>query len=172
MAECLFLRSAAQPGRPATWDRAAETAAAVLVDKYGLDPKAFIVADGSGYSRGNRIAPLGLTALLKALAGEPSFVRSLPICGVDGSLERRLREAPFHGRVAAKTGSIASVSALSGYALDNQGRPALAFSVIVNGPTWAKGHSARTLQDDICRALITWLDARLSPQAAGERQAP
>jgi serine-type D-Ala-D-Ala carboxypeptidase/endopeptidase (penicillin-binding protein 4) len=44
------------------------------------------------------------------------WLASLPIAGADGTLERRMKGTSAEGRVHAKTGTIAYVRALSGYA--------------------------------------------------------
>ncbi len=169
MAECLFLRSAVEPGVPADWSRAARTAARVLAEDYGLSGKAIRIADGSGLSRRNRAAPGAITSLLGAMVGERRFVDSLAVAGVDGSLEGRLAGPRCRGRVLAKTGSLAGVSALSGYVLDQAGKPALAFSILINGRTWGKSHTARGLQEEICETLVGWLDQpTTAPAAASE----
>lgn len=159
MAECLFLRSAVADDAPATWERAAEVARKVLTGQYGLPADQFVVADGSGYSRRNRASPACITALLRALAGEPAFVKSLAVAGVDGSLEDRLTTLGARGRILGKTGSLAGASALSGYVTDEGGQCVLAFSILVNGRTYGKKTSARATQDAICRTLIQAVDA-------------
>lgn len=160
MAECLFLRSAVEGGQPGSWKSAAQIANAVLARDYGLPAGQFNAADGSGYSRANRISPAGMTKLLRAMAGEPMFVESLAVSGDDGSLTRRMKDATGRGRVLAKTGSLAGVSALSGYVTDRAGKPAYAFSVIVNGATYGKKTSARGLQDALAETLVKYLDAQ------------
>jgi D-alanyl-D-alanine carboxypeptidase/D-alanyl-D-alanine-endopeptidase (penicillin-binding protein 4) len=159
MAECLFLRSAVEPGAPATWEKAAKTAAAVLQADYGLPAGQFHVADGSGFSRKNRVSPAALTSLLRAMAGKKAFVESLSIAGVDGTLQRRLAAPPCRGRILGKTGSLAGVSALSGYVLDRTGKPALAFSILINGRTRGKRRDAGGLQAAVCGILIRAVDA-------------
>jgi len=159
MAECILLRSAAGEGRAASWQRAARLARTVLIEDYGLDGGQFSVSDGSGLSRKNRASPAVLTRLLRALVKEPTFVRSLAVAGTDGSMRRRLR-GPCRGRVLAKTGSLAGISALSGYVLDRAGRPALTFSVLTNGRTYGGGLSAKVMEDRICRLLVRAVDAR------------
>jgi len=163
MAECLFLRSAAG-SEPADWTRAAKTATQVLTGDYHLPAGQFRVADGSGLSRRNAVSPAAMTSLLRALAGSKLFLQSLPVAGVDGSLTRRLRGSA-RGRVLAKTGSMSGVSGLSGYVLDAQGRPAIAFSILVNGRTYAKRSSARNLEDSICRLFVKHLDSLKAPPA-------
>ena len=97
------------------------------------------------------------TALLaKALKmkGADAFLASLPVGGEDGSMAKRLGNGA-KGRVLAKTGYIAGVSCLSGYVLDKDGKPAYAFSVLVNKTVDLTG--ARTLQDDVCGELVNTL---------------
>ena len=165
MAECILLRCAVGQGQPATWRRAARVARAVLVGAYGLDGRQFVISDGSGLSRKDRASAAVLTRLLRALAREPLFVRSLAVAGVDGSMRRRLK-GPCRGRILAKTGSLAGVSALSGYVLDRTGVPALAFSVLTNGRTHGKTLSAKAMEDRICRLLLEAVDARPSTRPA------
>jgi len=153
MAECLLLRSAVDGAKPADWKRAAKVATKVLVDHYGLKASQFKVADGSGYSRRNRVAPAAITHVLKVLASQRVFVRSLAVGGVDGSLKRRLAAA--RGRVLGKTGSLAGVSALSGYVLDRAGSPAVAFAILINGGV----ARAKAFEDRLCGILIEAVDA-------------
>jgi D-alanyl-D-alanine carboxypeptidase/D-alanyl-D-alanine-endopeptidase (penicillin-binding protein 4) len=109
------------------------------------------VVDGSGLSRSDRVTARELTAVLMALWQEPTF-RSiiwagLPVAGVSGTLEYRLKRGPAHRRVRAKTGTTDLASALSGYV----GRR-FAFVVLHNGSpvNWA---AARTAQDRFAQAL-------------------
>lgn len=158
MAEAMFLRSSVELNTPATWERAAAVARKTLIADYGLDGAQFSIADGSGLGRGNRISPANLTRLLRALVNEPRFTSALPVAGVDGSLQKRSQSWACKGRVIAKTGYISNVSALSGYVLDGDGRPVLAFSTLVNGPTWGQKQSARGLHEDICETLTSYVD--------------
>jgi D-alanyl-D-alanine carboxypeptidase/D-alanyl-D-alanine-endopeptidase (penicillin-binding protein 4) len=77
------------------------------------------IVDGSGLSRLDRLTANALAAILKAAYADPTikpaFVASLPVAGINGTLEDRLRKAPTRGRVLAKTGTTSDASALSGY---------------------------------------------------------
>jgi serine-type D-Ala-D-Ala carboxypeptidase/endopeptidase (penicillin-binding protein 4) len=90
------------------------------------------VADGSGLSPYNRLTARAVVALLRSawsdLAVRATFVGSLPIAGVDGTLEDRLMRPPAYGRVRAKTGTTNGSSALSGYVGSR-----FVFSVVQNG---------------------------------------
>jgi serine-type D-Ala-D-Ala carboxypeptidase/endopeptidase (penicillin-binding protein 4) len=77
------------------------------------------IVDGSGLSRLDRLTANALAAILKAAYADPTikaaFVASLPVAGINGTLEDRLRKPPTRGRVLAKTGTTSDASALSGY---------------------------------------------------------
>jgi D-alanyl-D-alanine carboxypeptidase/D-alanyl-D-alanine-endopeptidase (penicillin-binding protein 4) len=109
------------------------------------------IADGSGLSLDDRLTARALAALLVAVWDDPDlhdpFWRSLPVAGVNGTLEDRLQRAPARGAVHAKTGTTDRASALSGYVGDRYG-----FAVLQNGypvSTW----SARRAQDRFATAL-------------------
>ena len=78
-----------------------------------------MAADGSGLSRYDLTSAAALDALLSHMfisqGHREPWVAALPIAGVDGTLERRMKGTPAEGRVHAKTGSIAYVRALAGY---------------------------------------------------------
>ncbi len=111
------------------------------------------LVDGSGLARGNRASPYRLAKLLIALRrreGEfPAFFRSLSIAGRDGTLRPRMRGGPAHGRCRGKTGTIAGVSAVSGYCSARSGQ-AYVFSILMNG---VDPFGARRLQDRMLHAI-------------------
>jgi D-alanyl-D-alanine carboxypeptidase/D-alanyl-D-alanine-endopeptidase (penicillin-binding protein 4) len=153
VAECVFLKAG-----DGTWPGSAKLATQTLARTYGLPADSFTIDDGCGLSREDRISPAAMTSLLTQLArgpGADAFIKSLPICGVDGTMEKRLDEAPYKARVLAKTGYIGGVSCLSGYACDPAGKPQIAFSVMVNGIQGAA--AAKDLEDTIGEILVDWL---------------
>lgn len=101
----------------------------------GIDPAGVILADGSGVSWYNALAPADIVAVLRDQYGRAStfgaFYRSLARPGRDGTLSARLAGTPAAGRVAAKTGTLTGVSALSGY-IATRSHDLLAFSIVVN----------------------------------------
>ncbi|MBS3733926.1 MAG: D-alanyl-D-alanine carboxypeptidase/D-alanyl-D-alanine-endopeptidase [Phycisphaerae bacterium] len=156
-AECMLL--AAGDG---TWAGSAQRMTQTLIETYGLAEADVRAADGSGLSRRNRVTPRAVTAILAALSRGPGgavLLESLPTAGVDGTLRKRLGEPGVRGRIRAKTGYIRGVSCLSGYVLDDESVPRIAFSVMVNGIKPGKAWKAKNLQDAICRALIRHLNA-------------
>jgi D-alanyl-D-alanine carboxypeptidase/D-alanyl-D-alanine-endopeptidase (penicillin-binding protein 4) len=111
------------------------------------------VLDGSGLSLDDRLTARALAALLVAVWNDPDlrdpFWRSLPVAGVNGTLEKRLRRAPARGAVHAKTGTTDRASALSGYVGDRY-----SFAVLQNG--WpVRAWSARKAQDRFATALAS-----------------
>ena len=90
------------------------------------------IVDGSGLSLLNRLTAGALVGTLRAAWTQPeiktALLRSLPVSGRTGTLEKRLRRPPALGNVAAKTGTTSRASALSGYV-----RGRFIFAVIQNG---------------------------------------
>jgi D-alanyl-D-alanine carboxypeptidase/D-alanyl-D-alanine-endopeptidase (penicillin-binding protein 4) len=111
------------------------------------------ILDGSGLSLGDRLTARTVAALLTAawddVAVRNSFWGSLPIAGISGTLDKRLRRAPARGAVRAKTGTTDRASALSGYVRDRYG-----FAVLQNG--WpVRRLSAEKAQDRFATALAS-----------------
>ncbi len=124
----------------------------------GIPTDRLVIADGSGVSRYNLTNADTVTRLLVAAykdkANFPVFVDSLPLAGIDGTLEYRMKGTPAVGRVKAKTGTMKGVSALAGYTVTADGEP-LAFSMIMEnyvGPC----RKVRDLQDRIAVLLSTF----------------
>lgn len=90
------------------------------------------IIDGSGLSARNRLTAAALIGILITAWNDPlirpSFVHSLAVAGVNGTLEDRLERPPSRGSVLAKTGTTRESSSLSGYV-----RARWAFAVIQNG---------------------------------------
>jgi D-alanyl-D-alanine carboxypeptidase/D-alanyl-D-alanine-endopeptidase (penicillin-binding protein 4) len=90
------------------------------------------IVDGSGLSRLDRLTTNALGSLLKIAWADPAvrsaLLAALPVAGVNGTLQHRLRKPPARGRVLAKTGTTDSASSLSGYVSDRY-----AFAVMQNG---------------------------------------
>lgn len=111
----------------------------------------FSVADGSGLSRLNRVSPEDITEALSRAYDDPDiseeFVASLPISGVDGTLEKRFRS--LKGRIYAKTGYLEGARSLSGYVFGKNGR-VYVFSIISNG----MGARVKKLQNLLLRELV------------------
>ena len=89
--------------------------------------------NGSGLSRDNRASPKSVGQLLRAMSRRPEYLafrKSLPVAGHQGTLAHRMRGSAADGECRAKTGTINSVSALSGYC--HAGHGLVAFSILMN----------------------------------------
>src|SRR6185503_11710164 len=133
---------------------AGQAAVLEFLRRMGVDPRAWALQDGSGLSRSDLVSPRGMVSLLAAMDRHPhaaAFRNSLPIAGVDGTLEQRMRGTPAQGRVVAKTGTIRHVNALDGYATTRSGER-LAFAIIVNHHTGDPRQAASAI-DEIVNVL-------------------
>jgi len=148
--------------RPASWEDGLNTVRRWLIDSIGWAADGFYYGNGSGLYASNRFSPRQLVRLLSVgyrdFRWGPDLVASLSIGGVDGTISRRMANGPAAGRVRAKTGTLDGVSTLSGY-VATDGRAPLAFSIFVNGFTDENADYARLLQNDVCEAMIPFLES-------------
>lgn len=153
-AESIFYQLAALSGKQGAGRKEAAAYVDVLIRKVGLNPANYQIADGSGVSLYNYVSPELLVRLLE-FAWNDSSIRqslypSLPIAGVDGTLEKRMRKTAAEGNIHAKTGTVTGVSSLSGYATSPEGH-ILVFSIINQGISTAA--AGRDWQDKVCEVL-------------------
>jgi len=114
-------------------DSAQRVVGAQLV-AWGAPADGFAVRDGSGLSRHTYVSPRTLVAALDAMRRHPDFrlfYDALPIAGVDGTIDERMRGTPAQGNVHAKTGYIDKARSLSGYVTTADNR-LLIFSLLCN----------------------------------------
>ena len=132
-----------------------QAAVSEFLARLGGDAKSFLVTDGSGLSKTNRLTPALMTALLRQMYEHKSrqaFIASLAVPGEDGSLEKRFKDEPYRSHVIGKTGYVAGASCLSGYITTRKGR-VMAFAIFMNKFRGSNIEMHR-LQDRICRALV------------------
>jgi D-alanyl-D-alanine carboxypeptidase/D-alanyl-D-alanine-endopeptidase (penicillin-binding protein 4) len=101
----------------------------------GVEDGDFYLVDGSGVSLDDRIAPRAFTKLLDYAAKQPwgqEWRDTLPVAGVDGTLEARFTNSPLKGKMWAKTGTLQEVNTLTGYLTAASGKT-VSFSILVNG---------------------------------------
>ncbi len=141
-------------GRGATWKDGAKQVENMM-QRIGIPKDSYRIADGSGVSLYNYITPAAEVAVLRhAYSREnirPYLYASLPVAGIDGTLEERMRKSPARMNVRAKTGTVSGVSCLSGYCQAANGN-VLAFVIMNNGQQRAS--LARTLQDRLCEEMV------------------
>jgi D-alanyl-D-alanine carboxypeptidase/D-alanyl-D-alanine-endopeptidase (penicillin-binding protein 4) len=144
--------AAAEPEPGPSSTRAGARLAMRYARKLGAKPS---LVDGSGLSRADHASPRSVARLLDAARGRswfPALYDSLPIAGVDGTLDDRMRKGAARGRCHAKTGSLSDVSALSGYCKTRGGRT-IVFSILMNH---VNVNGARDLQDRMLNAIVRW----------------
>jgi D-alanyl-D-alanine carboxypeptidase/D-alanyl-D-alanine-endopeptidase (penicillin-binding protein 4) len=139
LAEVLGRMAAVAAGQPGSNDGATATVYKQVQD-LGISTDGLRVADVSGLSLGNQVSAGQLSDVVRAItSGTERSLRAaiggFPVAGLTGTLGSRYTDASTEGGaglVRAKTGTLNSVIALSGYVVDADGR-LLVFSFIGNG---------------------------------------
>jgi D-alanyl-D-alanine carboxypeptidase (penicillin-binding protein 4) len=104
---------------------------------WGAQPDGFVIRDGSGLSRYDYLSPETIVRTLASIRQDTAFsvfYDALPIAGVDGTIEWRMRGTAAQGNVRAKTGYVSNARSLSGYVTTADGRQ-LIFSALCNNWT-------------------------------------
>ena len=153
---CLQTKSDAEPKdcSALTSEDYAAIAAKFYADA-GIATGDVVQTDGLGLSRHDLVTPRAFVALLQYAAKQSwfaAFYDSLPVAGLDGTLEDRLKNSSATMRVHAKSGSVEHVRTRSGYAeLPNGQR--LIFSFMSNN-MGSKGHEANDALDALSAAMV------------------
>ena len=153
-AESLFYQLAASTGERPAKAKHARKEIGRLIEKVGLQPSRYKIADGSGLSLYNYVSPELEVDFLRYAYRHPeiydNMLPCLPIAGVDGTLSKRMRKGAAHENVKAKTGTVTGVSSLAGYLTTANGHR-ICFSIINMGIRHSS--SGRNFQDKVCQAL-------------------
>ncbi len=123
-----------------------------------------LLSDGSGLARDDLVTPRAIVTLLRYAAQQPwgsDFLSTLPVAGVDGTLQGRMTGTAASGSIEAKTGEIEHVRALSGYAT-TRGHESLVFAIFYNNNP-QHGVLTTAPVDAIATALVETLGT--SPRA-------
>ncbi len=139
LAEALGRMAAAAAGEAASNDGAKAAVRAELTE-LGIATDAMRFADVSGLAIDNQASARQLAEVVRAITSgtDPRLRAALdgfPVAGLSGTLDTRYEDAETSrgaGLVRAKTGTLNTVTALSGYVVDADGR-LLVFSFIGNG---------------------------------------
>ncbi|MFE4541622.1 D-alanyl-D-alanine carboxypeptidase/D-alanyl-D-alanine-endopeptidase [Arthrobacter sp. NPDC056727] len=141
LAETLGRMTAVAAGQPGTSD-AAKAAVLNELAGLGIPTGGMVTADVSGLALGNQVSARQFAEVVRAITnGKDTRLRAalagFPVAGLTGTLgDRYIDESTAEGAglVRAKTGTLNTVIALSGYVVDADGR-LLVFSFIGNGLT-------------------------------------
>jgi D-alanyl-D-alanine carboxypeptidase/D-alanyl-D-alanine-endopeptidase (penicillin-binding protein 4) len=123
-----------------------------------------LIEEGSGLSRRDIITPNATVALLAFMQRHrfsDVYRDALPVAGVDGTLQNRMKGTAAAGNARAKTGSLRYVYALSGYVTSAAGEH-LAFSIMLNNyynaeranPAASSGPRLPTPREDIDAIVV------------------
>lgn len=143
-----------------TWDNGIAKELEILNQQFGVDTSKLRFVDGSGLSTYNGTSAQRTTDLLIALQKQPWFplwYNSLPVAGntdplVGGTLKARMQNTAAANNLRAKTGTLDSVSAMSGYVTSADGER-LVFSIMEDH---FLGSSPKPLEDAIGVALANF----------------
>ena len=114
-----------------------------------------MINDGSGLDNADRLTCDLLNQTLDKQGPDSALAKGLAITGQRGTLRKRMRGTVAEGKVAAKTGTLATVAALAGFET-TRANEVLTFSFVQNGP---KEADATALQDRLAVALFDYPQA-------------
>lgn len=101
----------------------------------GIVRGSYVMKNGSGLNDANRFSAAQTNKLLVHMMSRfqvmPEFISSVGIAGKDGTLKYRFEGSDAVGMLRAKTGTLETVSALSGY-VQSVGGERFVFSIMVN----------------------------------------
>ena len=164
MARQVFLTlAAAWAPLPATPEKAADVVSRWLARRKVAMP-GFVIENGSGLSRAERLTASGLARMLAAADASDvrnDFATSLAVAATDGTLERRMTQAHAAGRALLKTGSLEGVRGLAGYVIDAAGTRWILVA-FVNHPNASRATPALD-------QLVEWVYRSSASYARGQR---
>jgi len=131
----------------------------------GITDGDVVLTDGSGLSCSDLVTPRAIVALLRYAEKQPwgkDFISTLPVAGVDGTLENRMRDSAASGLIEAKTGEVEHDRALSGYAATLR-REDLIFAIFYNNNPQGGPETAAAI-DAIATAMVETLGTKPPPK--------
>jgi serine-type D-Ala-D-Ala carboxypeptidase/endopeptidase (penicillin-binding protein 4) len=156
---------APNPDNHKTHERGDDEAGLAVIRQWlshaGISADTLSLHDGSGLSRLDLVTPETSARLLQAVSKSTTasvFRESLPIAGMDGTLQGRLGN--YKGLIAAKTGTLTYDNSLSGFLTTDDGQD-FVFSIMCNDHT-GKANSVRAI-DEIVGILFTYLKKSRKP---------
>ena len=126
-----------------------------LIGKYleilGIDKSEFVLDDGCGLSRGNKVSANVLAGVLKNIYDSSKWSEykdTLAVGGEDGTTYKYFREEKYKGKVIGKTGYISGVRTFSGVCQTDSGE--FIFSILTSGGS----SKVRAGINDIVKAVM------------------
>ncbi len=146
-AECLVKTISAEntPGRvKGRWSHGLSLVSQYL-DSLKIPETSYVLDDGSGLSRNNRLSPECLVAVLADMIHSKDakiFTASLAVGGEDGTIRKYFRQSPYRGNIIGKTGYISGVRSFSGICKTPRGD--ILFSILTEK---GNGYTRRCIND-------------------------
>lgn len=134
VAEATGRNLALEAGGVGSFDGASQAIEEAL-EELGMETEGLDLVDASGLSDANLVTAAQLTAALQIASTSPDLetvVTGLPAAGEEGTLQDRMVGTAAVDAVRAKTGTLSSVTSLTGTVQTEDGRTLL-FSFIANG---------------------------------------
>jgi D-alanyl-D-alanine carboxypeptidase/D-alanyl-D-alanine-endopeptidase (penicillin-binding protein 4) len=154
-------------GAPGSHAKGLDVVEEFLEREVGIARGSFVMKNGSGLNDANRFSASQTTRLLVAMMERfpvmPEFLSSVGIAGKDGTLKYRFEGSDAVGKLRAKTGTLETVSALSGY-VESVGGERFVFSIMVNDFTGRAGTVVPSI--DALGAAVAATGSRAGPSAA------
>jgi D-alanyl-D-alanine carboxypeptidase/D-alanyl-D-alanine-endopeptidase (penicillin-binding protein 4) len=156
-AETLLKDLGARLGGDGTTADGAAVVRAAIAERLGLHPW---FNDGSGLSKADRTTAADVVTLLEHMQPDPTFMNSLAIAGVRGTMQHEMVGTRAVGDCRGKTGTLNNVANLAGYCTAANGDH-LVFAFLMNSVTNTDyGH----LQEDLMgEALAAYDPTRTTP---------
>ncbi|MBC53760.1 MAG: D-alanyl-D-alanine carboxypeptidase/D-alanyl-D-alanine-endopeptidase [Gammaproteobacteria bacterium] len=140
-------------GAPTSIDTGVDAVRSYLSD-VGIDHSELVMANGSGLSRDTRLTAALLGAILQRgflIPTMPEYVASLPLAGLDGTMQERLISGDGHASSHVKTGSLNDVAGIAGYVHAQSGK----HYVVVALVNHAQAHTGPG--QELGDALLRWV---------------
>lgn len=154
-AEVLLRQVGIAAGRSGSFADGTRAVVATLTEN-DVPTEGLRLADGSGLSRADRIAPATLAGVLRASASRAStasVLADLPVGGLTGTLADRFGSgSQGRGLVRAKTGTLTGVHSLAGYVTDRAGAP-MVFAVMTDRTQDVNPFTTQAAVDAVATAL-------------------
>jgi len=138
----------------------ADGAAAVRgwLESLGATDAGTKLTNGSGLFDANRLSAASLVTVHLAASRDPkfgpAFLDQLAVGGVDGTLRNRFR-GKLAKKVRGKTGTLARAHSLTGLVIGDDGKPRLAFALVINGIAGKADEQRRRLDRVVERAAAS-----------------
>lgn len=142
-----------------SWEKGLEVVETKL-KSFGVNTETIQLRDGSGISHTDLVPANQISKMLYTIQAKdwfPVYLNSLPVSGASeklagGTLRHRMNNTPAAGKVKAKTGTISTVSSLSGYVTGKSGEGYI-FSILLNN-VLDEG-AVKKIEDEIALVLAS-----------------